>query len=303
MNILVTGAWNASKNSLSNIKNMGHDIRFMPSENDDLPCSYEWVEGVICNGLFLTHKIEKFVNLEYIQLTSAGFDRVPLNYIKEHKITINNAKGVYSIPMAEFVINGVLSIYKQQKFFFENQKEHKWKKHRGLLELYDKNVLIIGCGNVGTECAKRFNAFGSNVFGIDLYPKENNEFLEIVGLESLEEKIIIADVIVLTLPLTKETKYIVDKEILSKLKHTAIIVKIARGAIIDTKELIRILPKIGGAVLDVFENEPLSNDDELWNFDNVIINPHNSFVGENNDKRLSELILKELNKRGYHKND
>lgn len=294
MNILVTGAWKVSEDNLSDIKSMGYNVCFMQNEKDDLPCEYEWVECVICNGLFLTHKIEKFVNLKYIQLTSAGFDRVPLDYVKEHKIVINNARGVYSIPMAEFVISSVLCLYKQQKFFFENQKEHKWEKHRGLFELYKKNILIIGCGNVGTECAKRFNAFGTDVYGIDLYPRKDKEYIEITGLKSLKEKISVADVVVLTLPLTKETYHIIDREVLSKLKYNTIIVNIARGAIIDTNELIKVLPKIGGAVLDVFENEPLNNDSALWDFDNVIITPHNSFVGELNSIRLNNIILKGL---------
>ena len=158
MNLLVTGAWSEGKNCIAELEAMGHTVTFMQYEKDELPCSYEWVEGVICNGLFLTHPIEKFTNLRYIQLTSAGFDRVDMDYVKSHGIKIHNARGVYSIPMAEFALCGVLQLYKQAAFFRENQRKHLWEKHRGLLEIAGKNVLIVGCGSVGNECAKRFAA-------------------------------------------------------------------------------------------------------------------------------------------------
>ena len=76
MNLLVTGAWSGGKNCIAELEEMGHSVRFMQFEKDDLPCAYDWVECVICNGLFLYHPIERFTNLKYIQLTSAGFDRV-----------------------------------------------------------------------------------------------------------------------------------------------------------------------------------------------------------------------------------
>ena len=113
MNLLITGAWTGAKDYIEQIENEGHAVVFLQYEKDDLPCAYEWVEGVICNGLFLTHSIEKFVNLKYIQLTSAGFDRVPMEYVAEHNIEIHNARGVYSIPMAEFAVAGVLQLYKK----------------------------------------------------------------------------------------------------------------------------------------------------------------------------------------------
>jgi len=149
MNLLVTGAWSDGKNCIAELEAMGHTVTFMQFEKDALPCSYDWAEGVICNGLFLTHPIEQFTNLRYIQLTSAGFDRVDMDYVKSHGIEIHNARGVYSIPMAEFALCGVLQLYKQAAFFRENQRKHLWEKHRGLLELAGKNVLIVGCGSVG----------------------------------------------------------------------------------------------------------------------------------------------------------
>ena len=147
MNLLITGAWQGAKDHLDALRAMGHEIVFLQQEKDALPVDPAWVEGVICNGLFLHHPIESFPNLQYIQLTSAGFDRVPMDYAKAHGIEIHNARGVYSIPMAEFSIAGVLQLYKQGRFFYENQKARRWEKRRDLMELSGKTVLILGCGD------------------------------------------------------------------------------------------------------------------------------------------------------------
>lgn len=294
MNLLITGAWNGAKEHLPNFTKSGHDVVFVQNESDALPCAPEWVEGVVCNGLFLSHDIEQFVNLRYIQLTSAGFDRVPMVYVRSHHIEIHNARGVYSIPMAEFAICGVLQLYKQSRFFTENQRNRNWEKHRGLLELYGKTVCIVGCGNVGTECAKRFAAFGCDVIGVDLYPRENAQYHEMLPLSRLDEVLPTADVIALTLPLTAETRHMMNRERLSLLKKTAVIVNIARGAVVDTEALIEALPHLGGAVLDVFEEEPLDRESSLWQMDHVIITSHNSFVGEGNNCRLHEVIKNNL---------
>lgn len=294
MNLLVTGAWSDGKNCIAELEAMGHNVTFMQYEKDELPCDYEWVEGVICNGLFLSHPIEKFTNLKYIQLTSAGFDRVDMNYVKAHNIEIHNARGVYSIPMAEFALCGVLQLYKQAAFFRENQCNHLWEKHRGLLELAGKNVLIVGCGSVGNECAKRFKAFDCKVTGVDLLPREDSLYIEMLPLDKLDNALKQADIVVLTLPLTEQTHHLIDNSKLSLMKDGATLVNIARGAIINTDALLNHIDRLTGAVLDVFEEEPLNENCPLWNKPNIILTPHNSFVGEGNGERLKEIIIENL---------
>lgn len=294
MNLLVTGAWSDGKNCISELEAMGHNVTFMQYEKDALPCDFEWVEGVICNGLFLTHPIEKFTNLKYIQLTSAGFDRVDMNYVKAHNIEIHNARGVYSIPMAEFALCGVLQLYKQAAFFRENQRKHLWEKHRGLLELAGKKVLVVGCGSVGNECAKRFKAFDCKVTGVDLLPREDNLYSEMLPLDKLDNALKQADIVVLTLPLTEQTRHLIDNRKLSLMKDGATLVNIARGAIVNTDALLNHIDRFTGAVLDVFEEEPLNENSPLWDKPNIILTPHNSFVGEGNGERLKEIIVENL---------
>ncbi len=292
MRFLITGALQAHAECTNILTGMDHKVDFLQNEKDTLPDTAESYEAVICNALFLYHPIETFTNLKYVQLTSAGYDRVNMELIRNKDIRIFNAGGVYSIPMSEFAIAGVLNIYKQSGFFRDNQKEQSWTKHRGLRELNGKTVCILGCGSVGTECAKRFSAFGCKVLGVDLYPTEKVGYERIYPLDELDRIISECDISVLTLPLTKQTRHIINADRLALLKDSAILVNIARGAIIDTEALIKEFPRLGGAVLDVFEEEPLPSDSPLWDMENVIITPHNSFVGEKNSDRLCDLIVK-----------
>ncbi len=298
MKFLVTGAWQCTEEQLNNICSMGHEVVFMQNEKDSCPVKYDWAEGVICNGLFLYHDIRKFTNLRYVQLTSAGFDRVDVDYINAQGISLYNARGVYSVPMAEYAICGVLQLLKNTRFFDANQKKREWVKNRNVLELCGKNVCIVGCGNVGTECAKRFKAFGCNVFGVDLYPGQDDNYDIIYPLQDLKSALAGAFITVLTLPLTDESRHIINEDVLSSLPDGAILVNIARGGVVDTTALINALStgKLGGAVLDVFEDEPLCADNPLWGMDNVIVTPHNSFVGDGNAQRLANVIMENLNR-------
>lgn len=294
MNLLITGAWSATPAELDQIRAMGHTVTFVQDER--IPLAEQGIdpsaiEGVVCNGLFLTTPIEAFPNLKYIQLTSAGYDRVPMDGVNRRGIEIRNARGVYSVPMAEFALCGVLELCKQSRFFSENQKKHHWEKQRGLHELCGKTVCVVGCGSVGTACATRFGALGMKVLGVDLYPREDAAYASIAPLEELDTVLPASDVVIVTLPLTEETRHLFGAERLSLLKPTAVLVNIARGAVVDTDALIRRLPTLGGAVLDVFEQEPLGEDSPLWDAENVILTPHNSFVGEGNAARLGAVIL------------
>ena len=283
MNLLITGAWNEAEKHFPLLTESGHSLCFLQQEKDPLPCDPAWVEGVICNGLFLYHAIESFPRLRYIQLTSAGFDRVPMDYVRENRIEIHNARGVYSVPMAEFVLASVLERYKELSLFRAQQEEHLWKKRRGLRELAGKKVVIVGCGDVGAACAKRFQAFDASVVGVNRTVREVSSFDAVVGMDSLEDELQSADIAVVTVALTDETRGLVKARLL---KPDAILVNISRGATVDLTDARCEL------LLDVFENEPLEEQSDLW--DRAIVTPHNSFVGDGNADRLWHVIRENL---------
>ena len=293
MNVLVTGAFQLNNEELAELEAAGHKVFTHPDERAPVE-QPERYEAVVCNGLFMHNPIKRFTNLRLIQLTSAGLDRVPLDYIRAHGIELHNAAGVYSVPMAEYAVCGILQMYKQSRFFAANQAQHKWEKHRGLLELFGKRVCILGCGDAGRESAKRLKAFGCRITGVNRTVREIPDFEEILPLDKLPDAAAVCDILICCIALTPETHGIVGKEIFDLLPAGAVFVNIARGALVDEATLTTWLQSGGHAVLDVFEEEPLPETSPLWEMENVILTPHNSFVGGGNWARLWERIKENL---------
>lgn len=298
MKLLLTGAIDYSNSQLEILEQMGFDIKFVQDEREKIDFDVSEIEAVVCNGLFLYNDIRKFISLKYIQLTSAGLDRVPLDYIKENNINLYNAKDVYSIPMAEWAVLKILEIYKDSNFFRKNQEKKIWEKKRDLLELTDKIVTIVGCGSVGLEVAKRLNAFGAVVYGVGRRKIESPYIDESFKLENLDYVLSKSDIVILSIALTDDTRYLFDKKKFDVMKDGVVLINISRGAVIKESDLEEALDegKFLGVALDVMEQEPLSKSSKLWENDRVIITPHNSFVSDKCKERLFISICNNLDK-------
>ena len=295
MNLLITGAWKDATDYISHIEELGHTVVFMPDESAPLPVEPDWVEGVVCNGLFLRQDIRRFVNLQYVQLTSAGLDRVDVPYIREQGITLHTARDVYSIPIAEFCVASVLHMYKKMKDFSKQQADRIWKKIPDLVELYDKQVCIIGCGHIGRACARRFAAFGCRVVGVDCDITPRADFSVLYSVEDMDAVLSESDVVVLCVPLTEDTREMMDSRRIGLLKPTCVVVNVARGGVLDIGALTeRLQMDELFAVLDVHDVEPLPQDSPLWEMERVFLTPHNSYAGQGNTARLYQEIITNL---------
>lgn len=296
MNLLLTGAFNYKPGQIEVLRKLGLNIYFLQYENEQLPIPANDIDAIICNGLFLYHELSEFTNLKYIQLTSAGFDRVPLEAINAHGIVIKNARGVYSIPMAEWAVCKVLDVYKGSANMINCQRTHTWAKNRSMKEITGKRVAILGAGNVGSEVSRRFKAFSATVIGYDITIFENSAFDQIRPIQDFITEACNYDIIIVTLPLTPHTRGLIGYEILKNLKTDAVFVNIARGAIVDTDALIDVLGYRHDitAILDVFDTEPLLEDSPLWDIPNIIVSPHNSFVSDGNNARMFDAIITNL---------
>ena len=294
MKAIVTGALQPTPDDLAALEKLGLEVTVHPDERAAVE-NPERFDIAVCNNLFGFHNIDTFSNLKYIQLTAAGMDRVPLDRIRSRGIALHNAAGVYSVPMAEFALWGVLELYKQGRFFADNQKLRRWEKHRGLRELAGRTVLILGCGSVGSECARRFSAFGCRCLGLATTGRQQESFEAVHPMDRLAELVPLADIVVLALPLTEQTRHLFDGAMLARMKAGSILVNLSRGAIVDTDALLNALSgPLSGAVIDVFETEPLPEESPLWDAENLILTPHNSFVGEHNHARMMETLIRNL---------
>lgn len=297
--VLLTGAYQYTEEQLHMIEKMGWKVTFVKNELEPIGIPTDQFDAVICNGLFLYNDIAEFKNLKMVQATSAGMDRLPIEYLEKHHIMYYNAKGVYSIPMAEWAVMSILEICKNAHGFFRKQQEHTWEKDRSLLELTGKKVCIVGYGDVGHETAKRLAAFGTETTAVNRSRVEENSVISRwLPLDRLDEALSEADIVILCIALTEETKGLLNADRLRIMKQGSILVNVARGALIDEKALTSCLKegKLRGAALDVFEAEPLPAESELWGMPGVIIGPHNSFVGDQVRERMFSLIYRNLEK-------
>ena len=293
---MINDCFNYSEAQKKALDSLGYTIYFMQYEQEALPLLASDVDAVVCNGLFQSHNINEFTRLKFIQLTSAGLDRVPMDAIKDYDIKLFNARGVYSIPMAEWALFRVLEYYKQGWFFRQEQIAGQWTKHRGLREIAGIKVAVIGAGSVGQEVAKRFQSMGAETTGFDIHKNETLGFHHMALTETFKMYAGEFDVIVVTAPLLPSTVGLISREVLMEMKESAMLVNIARGGLIDQQALIDVLfqrPDLFAA-LDVFEEEPLPASSPLWKMKNVAISPHNSFVSDGNNKRMFDIIYANL---------
>lgn len=298
MKTLITGALHATASDLSELKALGLETTLQQDEQSPVlsPAQYE---AVICNSLFLYHDISQFTNLRIIQLTSAGLDRVPMDYVLSHGIRLYNAAGVYSIPMAEWTIMRILELYKKSGELSRNQQQHLWKKDMSWLSLAGKTACIIGFGAYGQETAKRLKAFGVRILCVNRTRRGSDLFDQYYPLEKINTALSEADIVIMALGLADETKGIIDAARFDAMKQGTIFLNAARGSLVDEAALCRALERgqLAGAALDVFETEPLPDDSPLWTQRNVLLSPHNSFVSEQNHEKLIKLVkgnLKDL---------
>ena len=241
MNLLLTGCFKYTKDQMETLRSLGFSIYFMQQEKEKLLLPASEIDAIVCNGLFLSHDIDLFTRVKFIQLTSAGFDRVPLDKIKNRSIELYNARGVYSTPMAEWALFRVLEQYKQGWFFKQEQAAHRWTKHRGLREISGIRVAVIGAGNVGQEVAKRFSAMDAYTVGFDIHTNAPPYFNQMKLISTFVQHVNNFDVIVVTAPLLPSTKGLISRDVLISMKEGAILINIARGGLIDEQAMCDVL--------------------------------------------------------------
>ncbi len=296
MNLLIAKRNGMNSEEIAELGKLGFSI--MEDGRDYLP--YEGdksrVEAVICYQFFKHNDIREFPNLKLIHLTSAGYDHMPLDYIKEKGITLYNARGLYSVAIAEFVLWGVLSLYKEAEYFRARRAERRWKQLGQLREMGGKTVTILGAGSIAAEISKRFTAMGCTATSLCRHPKPDPDFFAVKSVNELNALLPETDILILAAPLTEETRHIMNAERFALMKKGSCFVNIARGALADTAAIISALEsgQISGAVLDVFEEEPLPENHPLWDMQNVILTPHNAFAGEFNGRRCFAMMKEDL---------
>ena len=213
--------------------------------------------------------------------TGAGYDNVDIEACTRHGVRAANAAGVNADAVAEHTFAMILGYYKNLPFldtFMKQRRDEKLLYYNGA-ELKGRTIGIIGLGAIGRRVAAYCNAMGIHVLGYDPFVKECADY---ITLSSLEELLKTSDIITVHVYLNEETRHMFSRETFEKMKNTALLVNTARGGIVCQEDLIEALKtgQIGGACLDVFEEEPLPVESELRDLPNVILMPHTAGMPE-----------------------
>lgn len=288
--------YNYGTDKMEEIKKLGYDIKIINEKDAKYSNDLEDIEILVCYNPFKTLDICKMKKLKWIQLSSAGIDQLPIDYIINSSISISNNKGGYSIPMGEWIVLKALELLKHSSKFYENQKNKIWKIDTTVLELFNKTIGFIGTGSIAREAAKRFSGFGVKILGLNTNGRPVDNFHKCFSNKNIDEMLGLCDIVIITMPYTDETHHLINEDKFNKMKNGVYLINVARGSIIDENALVKNISKgkIGGAALDVVEKEPLDIKSSLWNFDNVIITPHNSWISEMRNARRFNLIYQNL---------
>lgn len=250
--------------------------------------------------------LKKATNLRWVQSPSAGVDRyISMPEIMDNpSLVLTNCRGAHGPAIADHAMAMLLYQTRNLAFYSTSQQNKQWNRSatpQPSLALEGKTILVVGLGGIGSEIAQRAHGFGMRVIGTRRSDSPSPSFIEKVGkpdelLDFLPE----ADVIALAVPLTDETRNLINTEAFAAMKKGARLINIARGKVVNTEALIAALEsgKIAGACLDVTDPEPLPENHPLWDAPNLLITPHISWSGALTQERKSALILENIRRFG-----
>jgi len=286
--------------------------RFFPTVPDKA-----WAEAEILYTGGIFPDPAQAPHLRWVQLHIAGINHAlkePI--IQAEDVEVTTASGIHAVPITEFCLSMMLAFNLKLPLMLDLKTKGEWAKERhktfAPTPLRGQTVGIVGYGAIGRELARAADALGMRVLATKRdvkHPAEEDAYREegtgdpagdiparLYPPEALASMAHECDFLVVTVPLTPTTTHLVNADVLKAMKKTAVLINVARGAVVDEAELISALAagKIGGAALDVFEEEPLPTTSPLWNLDNVIISPHVSGNTAQYHERAARLFIENL---------
>ncbi|MFF0717138.1 D-2-hydroxyacid dehydrogenase [Micromonospora sp. NPDC003816] len=268
--------------------------RFTPVSEDE-PVREEYLDAEVIlrsamNEDTFDELLSKCDGLRWIQITAAGFDWVGGDIMRRRLaegLVYTRSGNSYNVPIAEYIIGAVLLHQRGFPALREAQERQEWVRLVGR-DLIGSTMLVFGTGGIGREVAWRARALGVTVIGVNRAGTPAEGFDRVEPYADHLALLPGADSVVLAMPLTEENRYFFDAERFAAMQESAILVNVGRGALVVEDALVDAMRqgRIAGAVLDVFEEEPLPAEHRLWSLPNTTVTPHTSFRGSGNLQRL-----------------
>lgn len=267
----------------------GYELWEIPPESGDEAAK----ECEVLVGYIPERMLKHAMSLRWYQLPCAGANKYVADDLYPHgDFLLTNASGAFGTAIAEHLLMGTLMLMRQMPAYARQQRAHIWKRRGNLRFLKGAQVTILGTGNLGGTFAACCKAMGAQVTGVNRRgtPGEG-PFDRIFSIEALYDAIGEADVVAGCLPLTRETEGLMNHKFFAAMKQGAYFLNVGRGKSVVQRELTEALRTghLGGAMLDVAENEPMEPDCPLWDMENVIITPHIS--GSDRDPENGQIIF------------
>ncbi len=241
--------------------------------------------------------LEELPRLAWVQILSAGADKLPLEELHRRGIRLTNAKGVHQIQMSEFALLQMLQWARRADLHFSNQLDKRWGRRVPSGELHGQTVGILGTGSIGQAIAAKAQAFGMRTLGYNTSGRPELHFDGVFhGADGLLTVLGESDYVVVIVPSTPDTQGLIGQEQLHAMKPSACLINLARGTVVSEPELIAALQNgiIAGAALDVFEEEPLPPESPLWELPNVLITPHVAGASPHYNERAAGIVRENL---------
>ena len=254
-------------------------------------------EGLVIRSATNVDKelIDMAPKLKYVIRAGEGTDNIDKVYCKQKDIRVYNTTGANNNSAAEHAIALMMTVLRKTAWANTSMSKGEWEKSAFTgCELWKKTVGIVGFGRIGQIVAKRISGFETNTLFFDPLVTQSTKLANKVNtLEELFQK---SDIITIHVPLIEQTKNLINKNLLEKMKSTAILINAARGKIVNEEDLLNVLKnkKIRGAGFDVFAQEPLDKNSPLRNQENLVLTPHLGASTEEAQYRVGEMVINQL---------
>ena len=277
-----------------------YDISLAEDSNSLVKLINKMKALIVRNKTLVTRElIENAPNLTCVGRLGVGLDNIDLNACEEQNITVYPASGANSHSVAEYVICASMLLLRKAYFKKNEMIAGNWPRQESSgSEVYGKTLGLIGFGDIAQKTRDLALGLGIKTVAYDPYlDKDSNLWKETKNL-LLDNLLSISDIISLHIPLNKETKNLIDEKKLRLIKNSSVIINTSRGGIIDENSLAKLLKenKIGGAALDVFNEEPINKENakKFEGLDNLILTPHIGGVTKESNERVSKMIAKKI---------
>lgn len=254
------------------------------ADGDDLPRALSNAQVVVAPALS-DDQLAQAPRLQWFSSVAAGLDGIATPALLARGVAVTSASGVHGPNIAEHVLGMMLMFTRDLTRLYRAQLAHRWERNsssrtQGAGELTGQTLLIVGLGRIGEAIAARARPFGLRLLAVKQHPAQRHDagvsVDEVTGLDRLDDVIGRAHHVCLTVPLTPATHQLIDARRIALMRPGAYLYNVARGAVVDQAALVQALRagKLGGAGLDVFDQEPLPASSPLWDLPNVILTPH-----------------------------